>query len=245
MLRAARRRASSAWRRWCWSPARGCGLLHDLISLQAIAPGMTNLIRWQTHRYVLRQSVAYFASDFAGRIASNIMQTGVSMRDSVIQVIDALWFVAVFVSTALAILASADWRLAAAASALGRGLRGRARLFRARVRRPLAAIGGPARDADRPDRRQLRQHSNSETVLASRARGRPRPRGLQAHTDAYRSQTRILTRLNLVVSLINSLLLVVTTARGGRTVADGRGLARRSRGRHRPRASAPRPCRCG
>ena len=41
---------------------------------QAIAPGMTNLIRWQTHRYVLRQSLSYFANDFAGRIASNIMQ---------------------------------------------------------------------------------------------------------------------------------------------------------------------------
>jgi ATP-binding cassette subfamily B multidrug efflux pump len=49
-----------------------CGLLHDLLSLQAIGPGMTNLIRWQTHRYVLRQSVSYFASDFAGRIASNM-----------------------------------------------------------------------------------------------------------------------------------------------------------------------------
>ena len=47
---------------------------HDLIVQQAIAPGMTNLIRWQTHRYVLRQSVSYFANDFAGRIASNIVR---------------------------------------------------------------------------------------------------------------------------------------------------------------------------
>jgi ATP-binding cassette subfamily B multidrug efflux pump len=42
---------------------------HDLLTQQAIAPGMTNLIRWQTHRYVLRQSLTYFANDFAGRIA--------------------------------------------------------------------------------------------------------------------------------------------------------------------------------
>ena len=35
---------------------------HDLVVQQAIAPGMTNLIRWQTHRYVLRQSVTYFAN---------------------------------------------------------------------------------------------------------------------------------------------------------------------------------------
>ena len=54
---------------------------HDLVVQQAIAPGMTNLIRWQTHRYVLRQSVAYFANDFAGRIASNIVQAAASLRE--------------------------------------------------------------------------------------------------------------------------------------------------------------------
>ena len=74
---------------------------HDLIVQQAIAPGMTNLIRWQTHRYVLRQSVSYFANDFAGRIASNIVQAAASLRDSVVQIIDALWFVTVFAFSAL------------------------------------------------------------------------------------------------------------------------------------------------
>ena len=98
---------------------------------------MTNLIRWQTHRYVLRQSVSYFANDFAGRIASNIMQTGVSLRDSVVQVIDALWFVVVFVSSC-----AGDprlRRLAArrAAGAVDRGLCGRARVFRAAHSPPL------------------------------------------------------------------------------------------------------------
>ena len=48
---------------------------------QAIAPGFTNLIRWQTHRYVLRQSMSYFANDFAGRIASNIVQSAASLRE--------------------------------------------------------------------------------------------------------------------------------------------------------------------
>ena len=73
---------------------------------------MTNLIRWQTHRYVLRQSVSYFANDFAGRIASNIVQAAASLRNSVVQIIDALWFVTVFAFSALFIFARADWRLA-------------------------------------------------------------------------------------------------------------------------------------
>src|SRR5580700_11350130 len=85
---------------------------HDLLTQQAIAPGMTNLIRWQTHRYVLRQSLTYFANDFAGRIASNIVQAAPSLRESIVQSIDALWFVAVFAVSALVIFAQADWRLA-------------------------------------------------------------------------------------------------------------------------------------
>src|SRR5271168_1123501 len=85
---------------------------HDLVVQQAIAPGMTNLIRWQTHRYVLRQSVTYFANDFADRIASNIVQAAAALRESVVQVIDALWFVTVFAFSALIVFAGTDWRLA-------------------------------------------------------------------------------------------------------------------------------------
>jgi ATP-binding cassette subfamily B multidrug efflux pump len=125
---------------------------HDLIVQQAIAPGMTNLIRWQTHRYVLRQSVSYFANDFAGRIASNIVQAAASLRDSVVQIIDALWFVAVFAFSALIIFAQTDWRLACPlvlwiliyVSTLP---------FRAANTAPFRSARSHARDADRPHRR--------------------------------------------------------------------------------------------
>ena len=95
---------------------------HDLLTQQAIAPGMTNLIRWQTHRYVLRQSLNYFANDFAGRIASNIVQTAASLRESVVQIIDALWFVAIFAMTALVIFAAGRLALGCPAGAVDRRL---------------------------------------------------------------------------------------------------------------------------
>ena len=52
-----------------------------------------------------------FANDFAGRIASNIVQAAASLRESVVQIIDALWFVTVFAVSALC-FAGTDWRLA-------------------------------------------------------------------------------------------------------------------------------------
>ena len=79
-------RASRSWGRWSSSRARWPASRMISSTQQAIAPGMTNLIRWQTHRYVLRQSMSYFANDFAGRIASNIVQAAPSLRESIVQV---------------------------------------------------------------------------------------------------------------------------------------------------------------
>ena len=85
--------------------------LHDLLVHQAISPGMTSMIRWQNHTYVLKQSLNFFQSDFAGRIAQRIMQTGNSLRDSLVQAMDALWHVLVYAISALVLFAEADWRL--------------------------------------------------------------------------------------------------------------------------------------
>jgi ATP-binding cassette subfamily B multidrug efflux pump len=87
--------------------------LHNLLTHQTINPGLTNLIRWQNHRYVLKQSLGFFQNDFAGRIAQRIMQTGPSLRDSAMQVVDALWHVAVYAASALYLFAAADLRLIA------------------------------------------------------------------------------------------------------------------------------------
>lgn len=85
--------------------------LHDMLVHQSINPSMTNLIRWQNHRYVLKQSLGFFQNDFAGRIAQRIMQTGNSLRDSAVQVVDALWHVLIYTVSALVLFAEADWRL--------------------------------------------------------------------------------------------------------------------------------------
>ncbi|CAA2138050.1 ABC transporter ATP-binding protein [Hyphomicrobium sp. ghe19] len=84
---------------------------HDFIKNQMLSAGCTSRIRWQTHRYVLRQSLGFFQNDFAGRVANKIMQTGTSLRESVVQLIDALWYASVqFVGSAL-LFAASDWRL--------------------------------------------------------------------------------------------------------------------------------------
>ncbi|MFW6168837.1 MAG: ABC transporter ATP-binding protein, partial [Ralstonia sp.] len=85
--------------------------LHDVLVHQVINPSLSNLIRWQNHRYVLKQSLSFFQNDFAGRIAQRIMQTGFSLRDSAVQAVDAIWHVLIYAISALVLFAQADWRL--------------------------------------------------------------------------------------------------------------------------------------
>jgi ATP-binding cassette subfamily B multidrug efflux pump len=85
--------------------------LHDLIKNQVIAGPVTTRVRWLTHRYVLRQSLSFYQNDFAGRVANKIMQTAPALRESVVQVIDAVWYAGIQWVGAVVLFAAADWRL--------------------------------------------------------------------------------------------------------------------------------------
>ena len=77
----------------------------------ALIPGVTSLIRWQSHWHVVRQSWPFFQNDFAGRIANRVMQTANALRESVMAAIRAVWYIAVYGVTALVLMVIADWRL--------------------------------------------------------------------------------------------------------------------------------------
>ncbi|MEA9562605.1 ABC transporter ATP-binding protein [Xanthomonas campestris] len=82
--------------------------LHNLLVNQAIVPGLSNRSRWLMHNYVVRQSLAFFHNDFAGRIANRVMHTGTSLRESAVQMVDALWYIVVYTGSALWLFAQAD-----------------------------------------------------------------------------------------------------------------------------------------
>src|SRR5947208_4580057 len=84
----------------------------NLIANQAISANVSNRIRWQNHWYVVRQSWAFFQNDFAGRIANRVMQTGPAIRETLVALITSVWYILVYGSAALILLASADRWLA-------------------------------------------------------------------------------------------------------------------------------------
>src|SRR5436190_6108546 len=85
----------------------------NTIANQAISANVSNMIRWQNHWHVVRQSWAFFQNDFAGRIANRVMQTGPSIRESIVALVTAIWYILVYGTSAVVLLASADGWLAA------------------------------------------------------------------------------------------------------------------------------------
>jgi len=86
-------------------------LIDMLIRQNALIPGVTSMIRWQSHWHVVRQSWPFFQNDFAGRIANRVMQTANALRESVMASIRAVWYIAVYGVSAFALMAASDWRL--------------------------------------------------------------------------------------------------------------------------------------
>ncbi|WP_033838439.1 ABC transporter ATP-binding protein [Mesorhizobium loti] len=87
--------------------------LHSLLNQQTLMGNYPMRIRWQVHRYLLKQSMSFYQDEFAGRIATKLMQTALAVRECVIKVLDVLNYVIVYFLGMLVIVGSADWRLAA------------------------------------------------------------------------------------------------------------------------------------
>ncbi len=79
---------------------------------QAIFGNFPMLARWRMHTYLLRQSLAFFQNDMAGRLAQTVMQTALATRESVTKIIDILVYVAVYFVAAVLLVAKSDLRLA-------------------------------------------------------------------------------------------------------------------------------------
>lgn len=85
--------------------------VNSLVQHQTLLGNFPMRIRWNVHRYLLRQSMGYFQDEFAGRIATKLMQTSLAVRETVVKLLDVGNYVLVYFGGVLVVLAGADWRL--------------------------------------------------------------------------------------------------------------------------------------
>lgn len=186
--------------------------LHDLLVHQTLSPGMTSMIRWQNHSYVLKQSLNFFQNDFAGRIAQRIMQTGNSLRDSAVQAVDALWHVVIYAISALVLFAEADWRLMIPLLVWIAAYIGALYYFVPRVKeRSVEASDARSKLMGRIvdgytniATLKLFAHTNFEQHYAKEA--------IEEQTVKAQMAGRVVTSMDVAITTMNGLLIVGTTA---------------------------------
>ena len=87
--------------------------LQALLKHQAMAGNFPMLLRWKFHRLMLSQSYSFYQDEFAGRVATKVMQTALAARDVWMIVADILVFVAIYIATLILIVGRFDlWVMA-------------------------------------------------------------------------------------------------------------------------------------
>jgi len=85
---------------------------HSMVIHQVLLGNLPMSARWRMHRHLLGQSMAFYANEFAGRVATKVMQTSLAVRETVMKLLDVFVYVTVYFLTMIAMVAAADWRLA-------------------------------------------------------------------------------------------------------------------------------------
>ncbi|TPK77838.1 ABC transporter ATP-binding protein [Mesorhizobium sp. B2-4-18] len=186
--------------------------LHSLLNQQTLMGNYPMRIRWQVHRYLLKQSMSFYQDEFAGRIATKLMQTALAVRECVIKVIDVLNYVVVYFLGMLLIVGSADWRLAAP---LGVWMVGYILLLRFFIPR-LGKVGEEQANArSTMTGRVVDSYTNIQTVKLfshSRREAAFAREGMMGFLDTVYRSMRLVTLLFGSLYILNALLLFSVTA---------------------------------
>jgi ATP-binding cassette subfamily B multidrug efflux pump len=82
--------------------------LQALFKYQGLFGNFPMRLRWNFHRLMLAQSMSFYQDEFAGRIATKVMQTSLAVRDTWLIFTDILVYVVIYFVTLIAVLGAFD-----------------------------------------------------------------------------------------------------------------------------------------
>jgi ATP-binding cassette subfamily B multidrug efflux pump len=189
-------------------------LLDSALEHQGLLGNFAMQIRWRAHRYLLGQSASFYANDFAGRIATKVMQTALSVRDSIVSINGLVVYVVIYFSSALVIFVSSDVRLAlpllcwlAAYILVMRTFLPKLKSVSAEQSDARSSMTGRVVDA----------YSNIQTVKmfsSGNAEERYAKESMQEMLHSVYQQMRLVTQLNTTLIVLNALLICSTMGFG-------------------------------
>ena len=85
--------------------------LQTIVKHQTLAVNLPMRLRWNFHRLMLGQSMAFYQDEFAGRITAKVMQTALAVRDTIFVLADVLVAMVVYVGTMIILVSVLDAQL--------------------------------------------------------------------------------------------------------------------------------------
>ncbi|GAL06150.1 lipid A export ATP-binding/permease protein MsbA [Photobacterium aphoticum] len=183
--------------------------LHSLVIHQTLLGNYPMSIRWLAHRYLLRQSVSFYQDEFAGRIATKVMQTALAVRESVMKLLDVLVYITVYFTSMVVMIGQADSRLMIPMLLWLAGYIGIQCYYVPKLKK-VATEQADARSMmtgrivdsyTNISTVKLFSHTNRETEYAEQ--------GMSGFIDTVYRQMRLVTGFNLSVEAINYLLVFI------------------------------------
>jgi ATP-binding cassette subfamily B multidrug efflux pump len=175
---------------------------------QAIAPGLGNLIRWQSHLALMRQNWSFFQNGTAGGLANRVVQTGPCLRETVLLTTNAVLYIAVYGGSAIAVLAWRGEMLALPIVCWGVAYVLLLRHFVPRIRVRSRAV---SEVRSRLTGRVVDTYSNILTFklfLQGERASRSIRSTIDEHTLSFRRHLRLTSLFSCSLSALNALLLV-------------------------------------
>ncbi len=182
---------------------------HSMLVHQTLLGNYPMMIRWKAHRYLLGQSLSFYQEEFAGRLATKVMQTALSVRETVMKLMDVMIYIQVYFISIVVVIGTADWRLTVPLVFWLIGYISIMRYFLPRLKN-ISAIQAHARSSmtgrivdsySNIATVKLFSHSNREAEYAHEA--------MHSFLHTVHPQMRLVTRLNLFVWFLNIALVAV------------------------------------
>ena len=190
------------------------GLFHSLIMHQTIFGNFPMVIRWKAHRYMLGQSFGFYQDEFAGRVATKVMQAALGVRESVTKIVDIFIYVGVYFGGAVILVATLQaWLMVPFLVWLGTYI-----LLMWHYLPKMRVISERQSDArSTMTGRVVDSYTNIMTVKLFAHAGREEGYAREAMDDFLKTvhpQMRLVTTLNVSLDIANALLLFSVAAIG-------------------------------
>lgn len=180
-----------------------------LVEEQVIVLNFFNLVRWQAHAHVVRQSLSFFQNDFAGRIVTKVWSAGQATGDLLTSLLQVVWFMVIYTVSTMALVAQLDWRLAAIIGAWVAIFLMLARYFVPRIRHHAKET---AEASSMLNGRLVDSYSNIQTLKLF---GRERQNdhyiraGFTRFQDTLRPFARLLTGVRASLAILSGFMILM------------------------------------